>query len=181
MLDENLIQITKDMDKDMHDVNVIVPHFNIPKPVLISYNSQKYVVSPLVIRSEGPTPYESDRVVPYKYNAIMLEDGKEVLIPSLSSVVNIIDVSGVTRSGRVFASATPKIIQDTSVSKQARVETPVVQSSQSSGMNHKSDHNEVLKLIKRNEFNMVDQLLHTPSEVFVLSLLMNSKAHREGL
>lgn len=103
------------MDEDEHGVNVIVPHFNIPELVVIAYNSQKSVVSPLVICLEGPTPYESDRVVPYKYNSIMLEDGNGVLIPSLSSVVNIADVSGVTRSSRVFAYVPPKRIEDTSV------------------------------------------------------------------
>lgn len=45
-------------------MNVIVPHLNIPEPVVIAYNSQKFVVSPFVIHFAGPTPYESDRVVP---------------------------------------------------------------------------------------------------------------------
>lgn len=56
-----------------------------------------------------------------------------------------------------------------------------MRSGQSSGVNQKSDHDEVLKLIKRSEFNVVDQLLHTSSKIFVLSLLMNSEAHREAL
>lgn len=63
---------------------------------MIAYNGQKSVISPLVIRLVGPTPYESDKVVPYNYNATMLEDGKEVPIPSFSFIVNISDVSGVT-------------------------------------------------------------------------------------
>lgn len=71
----------------------------------------------MVIRLVGPTLYESDKVVPYKYNATMLEDGKEVHIPSFSSVVNIVDVSGVTRSGRVFAFVALKRIEDASVGK----------------------------------------------------------------
>ncbi|XP_050877163.1 uncharacterized protein LOC127080915 [Lathyrus oleraceus] len=136
MLDENLIQITRDRDEYEYGVNVIVPHFNIPEPVVIAYNSQKHVISPLVIRLAGPTPYESDRVVPYKYNTTMLEYGKGVPVHFLSSVVNIDD---------------------------------------------KSDHNEVLKLIKRREYNLVDQLLHTSSKISVLSLLMNLEAHREAL
>lgn len=57
-------------------------------------------------------PYESNKVVPYKYNATVLEDGKEVHIPSFSSVVNIVDVSGMTQSDRVFAFVAPKIIED---------------------------------------------------------------------
>lgn len=51
----------------------------------------------------GPTPYESDRVIPYKYNATMLENGNEIPIPSISSIVNIVDISDMNRSGRVFA------------------------------------------------------------------------------
>lgn len=61
-----------------------------------------------------------------------------------------------------------KGIGDDSVGKQAQTETPVVQYGQSSGVNQKSDHDEVLKLIKRSEFNVVDQLLHTPSKIYVL-------------
>lgn len=99
MLDENLIQIISDRDEDEHGMNVIVPHFDIPEPVVIAYSSQKSIVSPLVICLAGPTPCEFDIVVPYKYNATILEDGKEVPIPSLSSVVNIVDLSGVSRSG----------------------------------------------------------------------------------
>lgn len=41
-LDQNVIQITSDRDEDEHGMNVIVPLFNIPKPVVIAYNSQKY-------------------------------------------------------------------------------------------------------------------------------------------
>lgn len=43
------------------------------------------------------------------------------------------------------------------------------------------DDDEVLRLIKRSKINMVEQLLHTPSKIFMTSLLMNSEAHREAL
>lgn len=95
---------------------------------MITYNGHKYVVSPLVIRLVGPTPYEYDKVVPYKYNATMLEDDKEVHIPSFSSIVNIVDVSGVTRSGRIFAFATSKITEDALVGKKTQAETLDMQS-----------------------------------------------------
>ena len=61
------------------------------------------------------------------------------------------------------------------------METPVVQFGQTNSVKQNSNHDEVLKLIKRSDFNMVDQLLHTPSKIFVLSLLMNSEAHRDAL
>jgi hypothetical protein len=126
-------------------------------------------------------PYESDKAIPYKYNATMVEDGKEVSIPPLSSVVSIADVSRVTRSGRVFASEPPKKVDDVSVGKQIQNEVVVNQSGQSSGVNQKNDTDEVLKLIKKSEYNIVEQLLHTPSKISVLSLLMSSEAHRESL
>lgn len=39
----------------------------------------------------------------YGYNANMLEDGKEVEIKRLPSIVSIADISGETQSGRIFA------------------------------------------------------------------------------
>ena len=45
----------------------------------------------------------------------------------------------------------------------------------------REDGDEMLRLIKRSEYNVVDQLLQTPSKIFVLSLLMNSEPHREAL
>ena len=45
----------------------------------------------------------------------------------------------------------------------------------------KEDCDEMLRLIKRSEYNVVDQLLQTPSKISVLSLLLNSEPHREAL
>ncbi|XP_050908020.1 uncharacterized protein LOC127121603 [Lathyrus oleraceus] len=67
-------------NRNEDEVDVITPVFRIPKLVVV------------------------------KYDGIMLEDGKEVSLPS-TSVVSISDVSGVTRSGRVF-SAPPKSRED---------------------------------------------------------------------
>ena len=60
-------------------MNVIVPYFSVLAPIEIEYCSYP-VVSPVVICLSGPVPYESDKVVPYKYNATILEDGVEVTI-----------------------------------------------------------------------------------------------------
>ncbi|KAI5420070.1 hypothetical protein KIW84_044024 [Lathyrus oleraceus] len=103
---------------------------------MIAYDGQNTVVSLLVIRLDGPMLYEFNKDVPYKYNAILVEDCKEVHIPAFQSVMNIAD---------------------------------------------NVDQDEVLKLIKKSDLNVVDQLLHTPSKIFVLSLLMSLKAHREAL
>ena len=76
--------------------------------------------------------------------------------------------------------------EESVVSKKVKVhvEDPVGVSKGKSGESSNlkpNDDDEVLRLIKRSEFNMVEQLLQTPSKISVLSLLMNSEAHREAL
>jgi hypothetical protein len=94
------LQITYKRDEDEDDeVFVIVPEFNIPEPVEVTFNSQQSTITPLVICLSGPVPYTSDKVVPYKYNTAMTEDGQEVPIPTLPPSVNIAEVSRLTRSG----------------------------------------------------------------------------------
>ncbi|KAI5437732.1 hypothetical protein KIW84_023736 [Lathyrus oleraceus] len=174
----------------------------IPEPVVTRYDGSKKKVSPsLIIKPAGPVPYSSDRAVPYRYNAFALEDGKEVSLPS-TSVVSISYVSGVTRSGRVFL-ASPKPQDDmrrTTVDNSASpvgtssspnpalvtkgVDPAVVAKAPVPVGQHgilKEDCDEMLRLIKRSEYNVVDQLLQTPSKISVISLLMNSEPHREAL
>ena len=52
---------------------------------------------------------------------------------------------------------------------------------QSSGTNASSEFDEILKLIKKSEYKVVDQLMQTPSKISILSLLMNSEAHKDAL
>src|ERR1043165_9763848 len=49
------------------------------------------------------------------------------------------------------------------------------------GTNVNSDFDEILKLIKKSEYRVVDQLMQSPSKILILSLLLNSEAHREAL
>ncbi|KAI5409419.1 hypothetical protein KIW84_055017 [Lathyrus oleraceus] len=112
------------------DVNVIVPNFKHLERLVIQYDSSNSnnvsnkPVSSLVIRLAGPVPYSSDKALSYQYNATMIEGGQEVPLPTASSVVSIIDVTKVTRSGRVFGSVFPKDKKESVVGK--KVEVPVV-------------------------------------------------------
>src|SRR4051812_49625644 len=90
--------LVSDINSEMPKVNVIVPHFNMPERMEVTYNKPKVHVAPLIICLPGPVPYDSDKAVPYNYNATMIKDRQEVPLPTLSSVVNIADVSRVTRS-----------------------------------------------------------------------------------
>ncbi|KAI5439008.1 hypothetical protein KIW84_024662 [Lathyrus oleraceus] len=191
----SLVTMHKDIYLSRHvddNVNVIVPVFKTPERVVIQFdsNSSKSVsnrsVSSLVIRLAGSIPYAYDKAIPYQYNVTMLENGQEVPLPTTSSVVSISDVTKVTRSGRVFGPVFAKNVEDMFVSKKVDVSvvdpvsTPKCQSGESTNLKP-NDDDEVLRLIKKSEFNMVEQLLQTPSKISVLSLLMNSEAHREAL
>src|SRR4051812_36253044 len=125
-------------------------------------------------------------------NATMIKDGQEVPLPTLSSVVNIADVSRVARSGRVYTPLPPKQPVSPATGQNPintpvgnHVETPTsnpnIDVGQSSGTDVNPDFDEIWKLIKRSEYKIVDQLMQTPSKISILSLLLNSEAHREGL
>ena len=79
-------------------------------------------------------------------------------------MVNIVDITKVTRSGRVFGPVFPKIVEDVSVSKKAKtpvmnpVSAPMCQYVESSKLKTKDD-DEMLRLINRSEFNIIEQLL----------------------
>ncbi|KAI5413512.1 hypothetical protein KIW84_057907 [Lathyrus oleraceus] len=191
LMEEGLIQIVQSRHID-DDVNIIVTVFKTPERVVISFdrsssnNINKRLVSSLVIRLAGPVPYSSDKVIPYQYNATMVKDGQEVLLPTISSIISIIDVTKVTRSGRVFGPVFPKNVEVCLVGKKVEVpaldpvSAPKCQSGESSNLKP-NDDDELLRLIKKSEFNVVEQLLQTPSKILVLSLLMNFEAHREAL
>ncbi|KAI5409830.1 hypothetical protein KIW84_055330 [Lathyrus oleraceus] len=167
LMDEGMIQIVQSRHVD-EDINVIMPVFKQQERLIIQYdsNNNKNVsqrsVSPLVIWLAGPVPYASDKAVSYQYNATMIENGQEVPLPTTSSVVSIADVS----------KAEVPNVDPVGCSKD--------KSGESSNLKA-NDDDEVLRLIKRSEFNMVEQLLQTPSKISVLSLLLNSEAHREAL
>ncbi|KAI5384904.1 hypothetical protein KIW84_071767 [Lathyrus oleraceus] len=176
--------------KDIDDVNVIVPVFKTPERVVIQFDSSSSnninrSVSPLVIRLVVLVPYTSDKVMPYQYNSTMMENGQESSLLVADSMVNLADIVKVTRSGRVSSQVFPKEIKDVPISKKVDVpvvnlvSAPVGQSGESSKLKP-NDDDEVLRLIKKSEFNVVEQLLQTPSKISVLSLLMNSEAHREA-
>ncbi|XP_050890777.1 uncharacterized protein LOC127096223 [Lathyrus oleraceus] len=155
-MDQGYIEAYRDRDYNQvnmvntdNEVNVIVPQFNDSEPIQITYDSRKTSVTPLVINLPGPVPYLSDKVVPYKYNATMTENGKDVPLPS---IINIADVSRVTRSGHIFTKRT----EDVAAGKHAHVEIPFESVGQSDNMNPKSDddeaHREALQKVLEQDY-----------------------------
>ena len=119
----------------------------------------------------GLVPYSSDKDVPYKYNVTMIENGQEVPLPVAYSVVDIADVAKVTRSGRVFSLVFLKVVEDVSVGKKAEIpavdsgNAPMCQFGESNKLKSNDDDDEALRLIKRSEFNIVEQLLQRRQKI----------------
>ncbi|XP_050919593.1 uncharacterized protein LOC127137151 [Lathyrus oleraceus] len=179
VLDQGLIQISRQVsspESQEQEVNVIIPCFNIPEKVEIAYHPRE----PVVICPPGPMPYTSDKAVPYRYAATIIENGKEVEIKTLASVTNIAANSRMTGSGRVFA---PPVIPSRNVEKDPVVVVPVTREAEGQTSNSTLDKetDELLRIIKISDYKVVDQLLQTPSKISILSLLLNSAVHREAL
>ncbi|XP_050896739.1 uncharacterized protein LOC127103531 [Lathyrus oleraceus] len=115
-------------------------------------------------------PYYSGGVVPVNRSA-----DAEVTKAVSEDVTNIAGMSRMTRSGRIYTpefNVTPQGPNKESTVVAPTKEPEVVQS---------EDAVEFLKLIKRSDYKVVDQLHQTPSKISILSLLLNSQAHREAL
>jgi hypothetical protein len=126
-------------------------------------------------------PYTSQKSIPYNYEYTILEDGKKIPLDSPVPVDNIAESSQILRSGRII----PAVVRKEASTP---VEEPMKEQNQSkgkaagpsSGIAYE-DNDEILKLIKRSEYKVVDQLLQTPAKISIMSLLTSSDAHRETL
>ncbi|KAF1865675.1 hypothetical protein Lal_00024441 [Lupinus albus] len=124
-------------------------------------------------RHSVPFPYKSDKAVPWKYQGKSVAKSKQT-----EEVVNLVGVGNMTRSGRVYSpvdlskrssmpqSAKKKLLKHRKIG-QARVS--------------EEEACEFLRFIKQSEYQVIDQLSRTPAKVSLLSLLMNSEAHRKAL
>ena len=151
------------------------------EPVEIFFDSRKSVDAPLVICLPGPIPYTSEKAIPYKYNATIIEDGREVPIPPLPYVVNITKDSRVLRNARVIPALFQKKAGAPVIEQiQAKDSNTTKDAGQTSRTNTNADFEELLQLIKNSEYKVIDQLMQTPSKKFILSLFLNSEAHRNA-
>ncbi|XP_050889789.1 uncharacterized protein LOC127095093 [Lathyrus oleraceus] len=181
-------QMVRDNIQDLmnEDVSVIEPCFNLPEPVEIPYYNKRVVPenshpSHVEICMPTPFPYQSTNVVPWKYEITVVDKVVEgsanvKVTESMSEdVTNIAGMSRMTRSGRIYTpefNVTPQGSAMESTVAAPVKEPKVVQS---------KDVVEFLKLIKRSDYKVMDQLHQTPSKISILSLLFNSQAHKEAL
>jgi hypothetical protein len=108
-----------------------------------------------------------------------------VRTPVVTSPVvdNVGGPGGFTRSGRLFA---PQPLRDANAEASARAkgkqavvdEEPTQKEAEGS---FDKDVEEFMKIIKKSDYKIVDQLNQTPSKISILSLLLCSEAHRDAL
>ncbi|XP_058775253.1 uncharacterized protein LOC131649509 [Vicia villosa] len=130
---------------------------------------------PLIITKPGPIPYSSDKAVPRSNgNDVYIHGVKQealndepVKVPN-PNIDNIVGTSKVTRSGRIFS---PEISPDANTSTQIPVTEDVSQ----------KEIDEILKIIRKSDYDVIEQLGNTSSKISMLSLLTCSEAHAKAL
>ncbi|XP_050889760.1 uncharacterized protein LOC127095058 [Lathyrus oleraceus] len=163
-------------------VPIEIPYDPIPVP------ATAYPITPLVITVPAPFAFDNTKAVPWNYDSKVFLYGQEMkeepTRPEEASV-NITRAGGITRSGRVFAPACPAGGVDQGASNR----NPGKQVANDEGrgpnaaekVNPNDEVEEFLRLIKKSDYKVVDQLNQTPSKISMLALLMSSEAHREAL
>ncbi|KAL5191316.1 hypothetical protein HKD37_04G010609 [Glycine soja] len=162
-----------------------------PKALVICFTRKGTGSTPIYPRTAPkPTPfaYQSNKAVPWKYTPPAFSERVATEVDSLSAkVTNITGLSGVTRSGRVFASPHPAEFPSKGkapmVQEPTDVDPPVVRGAEKKeGLQGKTvtleEVHEFLRLIQQSEFKVVEQLNKTPARISLLELLINSEPHR---
>ena len=169
-----------------------------PKALVICFTRKGTGSTPIYPRAAPkPTPfaYQSNKAVPWKYTPPASSERVATEVDSLSAkVTNITGLSGVTRSGRVFASPhpaelpskgkAPMVQEPTDIATPSKeVDPPVVRGAEKKeGLQGKTvtleEAHEFLRLIQQSEFKVVEQLNKTPARISLLELLINSEPHR---
>lgn len=194
LMDIGFLQFSKVMKKDDEVVVISIPYdpVDIPTPVEIPEPTEP---AALTITIPGPVPYSSEKAVPWHYGSKVYYLGikkgneessrKEPVENDSANVDNFAGVGRMTRSGRVLS---PRNVQevvdalDKAKGKQAMtnngvpIPNPVIEVSPSTQYVE-----ELLKIIRKSDYKIVDQLGQTPSKILIMSLLLCSEVHRNAL
>ncbi|KAI5401495.1 hypothetical protein KIW84_066099 [Lathyrus oleraceus] len=147
------------------------------------------MIGPVTITVPGPVPYEKGSAIPWHYGADIYCQGqkfnKEYFDIGNSVVDNIGGIGGFTHSGRLFAPSTLRTNTEADAAAKAKgkqVSTEEVTTEEAPPkIAFKKEVDEFMRIIKKSDYKVVDQLNQTPSKISILSLLMCSEAHRAAL
>ncbi|XP_050875925.1 uncharacterized protein LOC127079584 [Lathyrus oleraceus] len=164
LINEGILQYDKIL-KDGKVVDKEVAVISIPyTPANISAHARP---TPLTITLPGPIPYSRENVVPWHYGSDVYYHG--VKQEGRRSKDNPNNVDALERAkGK-------QVVSDDSGS--AQVNTPNVVPETSSSQ----EVEELLRLIRKSDYKVIDHLNQTPSKISILSLLLCSEAHGNAL
>jgi hypothetical protein len=137
-------------------------------------------VAPLIITAPGPIPYSSSKAIPWNYGGDVYVHGVKQ-IDNSTNPNGIVGTSKITRSGRIFSpEISPPVLETRGKEpvNPSQSETPVEVTPEDIA---KQEMEEVLKIIRKSDFDVVEQLGHTPSKISMLSLLLSSEPHANAL
>ncbi|XP_050918988.1 uncharacterized protein LOC127136482 [Lathyrus oleraceus] len=161
LMDQGVLQVCGPTTNE--DISVIEPFFNLPDPVEITYQRRDVVYPSLVVVYEEPKDVECEK---------SLEDVD-------ANIKNIVGTSRMTHNGRIYTSYFNIIPQ--APTKEATIIIPAPESGGVQSVVQFGEAIEFLKMIRKSDYKIVDQLYQTPSKISILSLLLNSQSHREAL
>ncbi|XP_050919544.1 uncharacterized protein LOC127137099 [Lathyrus oleraceus] len=169
------------------DVSTLEIPYDEAPPLQILYDFSQLTLStnyvtPIVIIVPTPFPYVDTKAVPWMYDTSVYIHGQKIQEEPLKSsdpMINITGTGGITRSGRIFAPTPIPIgtINPSTSDKGKQIDG--AQQRQDPAPSNEVD--EFLRIIKKSDYRVVDQLNQTPSKISMLSLLMCSEAHRDAL
>ncbi|KAI5386852.1 hypothetical protein KIW84_073120 [Lathyrus oleraceus] len=157
--------------------------------------------STMTITNHGPLPFTSERAIPWHYGGSVYTQDHRVEQPLKieevqdqksgpgvelkdPAVDNVGGIERFTRSGRLFS---PPVTQSDSADAAAKAKGKQVVNEGTSAPQAGSeptfakDVDELLRIIKKSDYKVVDQLIQTLSKISILSFLLCSEAHREAL
>ena len=169
---------------------------SVQEPLIIQYEEKPdsttciQMHKTITVEVLGPFPYKNNQVVPWKYEC-------QLITNNVASVTT----GGITRSGRCY---TPYVLKDISkedevrrrkgkamemiggddlsdLSKVFTAKTTLAEKKINQEVVSKKESLEFLKLIKRSEYKVIEQLHRTPARISILSLFMYSEPHRKVL
>lgn len=100
--------------------------------------------------------------------------GEKSIVLELA-VTNIVNIGGITRSGRVFSPEQPPK-KNTLESSKGKEEVGSWEVPSKKGV-PQQEAKKFLRLIRKSDYKVVDQLNQTPSKISILSLLLSYKDH----
>ncbi|XP_050918871.1 uncharacterized protein LOC127136337 [Lathyrus oleraceus] len=156
------------------DSTVVQPIFNIPESVEPIFNIPK----PVVVQRPSPFPFENTKPIHWKYDTTVVNQGSEKVGQKEGLKITSTDIVGgsrMTRSGHIYtpqfnlAPPIPLKETTTTVTDKGKWVVPI------------DADTEFLRLIKKSDYKIIDQLHQTPSKISIQSLLMSSPTHRSTL